>query len=337
MKTMKDIAVLLGISVNAVSLALNDRKGVSEKTRIKVLETAKTLGYLDKKTRYAHTFGNHHLGVLLQDIYRSDLGFYGEVLYSLEKEAKNHYYDILLHHFNDANMTVPDFIVKRRAAGVIVLGKISDKNISALLPFPMIVIDHAPRMLNINCIRTDNISGGFIAADYLISRGFHTVGFFGDPSYSISVRERYYGFLEALYRNGIVDFNKTDAYVKKYSLLEKVEPFIMNMDAGSIRKKLQKKILPSAFFCSNDQAAVTMIHALELMNITVPKDISIIGFDNGMLVEKINPKLTSINVNRELMGRKAVQRLIRLIEEDDTEAEHTILQVELVERDSVKI
>jgi DNA-binding LacI/PurR family transcriptional regulator len=328
----------MGISINAVSLALNDRKGVSEETRIKVLETAQSLGYLDKKTQYSKTFGSHHLCVLMQDIYSRDLGFYGEILYSVTKEARHYYYDILLQHFNDAAMIIPDCITQRRVAGLIVLGKISDHNVKELLSFPLVIIDHAPRSLNLNCIRTDNISGGFMAASYLIDGGFSKIGFFGDPSYSISVRERYYGFLEALYRKGIADFNQTDAYIKKYSLLGNIEPLIMNMNALSIRKKLQKRrALPEAYFCSNDQAALTLIHALNQMNIKVPEDISVIGFDNGVLAEKVTPHLTTINVNRELMGKKAVQRIQRLIEGESGEAEHTILEVELVERDSVKL
>ncbi|GHU06115.1 LacI family transcriptional regulator [Spirochaetia bacterium] len=333
--TMNDIAKHLGISINAVSLALNDRKGVSEDTRKKVLEAAQTMGYPDKKTRYAKTFRSHHLCVLMQDIYSGGPGFYGEILHSLVKEARNYYYDILLQHFNDANMIIPDCISSHRVVGIIVLGKIADHNIRALMSFPLVIIDHAPRTMNFNCIRTDNISGGFMAASYLIDKGFSKIGFFGDPSYTISVRERYYGFLEALYHKAIVDFNQTDAYVKRYSLLDKVEPLIMNMDALSISKILQKKkALPEAYFCSNDQAAVTMIHALGQMNIKVPDDISVIGFDNGVLAEKVIPRLTTINVNRELMGKKAVERMQRLIEGEGGEAEHTVLEVALVERAS---
>jgi DNA-binding LacI/PurR family transcriptional regulator len=332
---MKDIAAALGLSINAVSLALNNRKGISEETRIKVLETARDMGYLDKESRFANTFRHHHLCVLMQDMYRYE-SFYGEILHSVVREARNYSYDVILQHFNDERMTIPNCLASRRVGGIIILGKISDENIRPLLSFPLVIVDHAPRMLSLNCVRTDNISGGFMAAEYLISRGFSKIGFFGDPSYTVSVRERYYGFLEALYRRGVVDLDKTDSYIKKYSLLDRVEPQIISLDIAAVRKKLEKKkTLPEAFFCSNDQAAGVLIRALEQMGIKVPEDVSVMGFDNGR--ENTSPRLTSINVHRDLMGKKAVQRVIRLIEDEGMEAEHTVLEVELVERESVKV
>lgn len=127
------------------------------------------------------------------------------------------------------------------------------------------------------------------------------------------MRERYYGFLEALYQRGMADLNKTDRYIRTYSLLDRVEPLIINAEIALIGKKLKKKkTLPEAFFCSNDQAAVTMIRALEQMKLSVPEDVSVMGFDNGLLADKVSHALTTINVNRELMGKKAVQRLVRL-------------------------
>jgi DNA-binding LacI/PurR family transcriptional regulator len=134
--TMKDIAQSMGVSVNAVSLALNDRKGVSEETRIKIMETAQKLGYLDRKNRYTKTFSQHHLCVLIQDIYdkeHKNADFYNEILYHVIKEAKYYGYDTIVHYFNELNMNIPVCIAKRQVAGILVLGKISSSNVEMFL------------------------------------------------------------------------------------------------------------------------------------------------------------------------------------------------------------
>jgi LacI family transcriptional regulator len=340
--TMNDIAQAMGISVNAVSLALNDRKGVSEETRIKIMETAQRLGYLDRKIRYINTFIHHRLCVLIQDIYdegHKNMEFYNQILYYIIRESKDCGYDTLVYYFNEQDMIIPDCIINRRVAGIIVLGKISTHNLEKLLTvnIKMVIVDHNPRITHTNCIVSDNISGGYMAAKYLIRNGFTKIGYIGDFSYSKSIKERYYGFLEALVQEGLVRFEETGEYIHKYSLIAEIKHYLIRGDIGAIGRILPRKAqLPQAYFCDNDTAAMIVMEALKRRKIKIPEEISIIGFDNGVLAENCNPKLTTINVNRALMGQKAVRRLIQLIDNEDLEAEHTVLAVELVERDSVK-
>jgi DNA-binding LacI/PurR family transcriptional regulator len=340
--TMKDIAKAMGLSVNAVSLALNDRKGVSEETRIKIMEMAQKLGYLDRKLRYIRTFGQHHICVLIQDIYKnesSNIAFYDQILYFIIREARDRGHDTLVHYFDEQGMNIPDCVTKRRVMGTIVLGKISTYNIEKLLAvnIPMVIVDHNPRLPNSNCIITDNISGGYMAAKYLIRNGFTKIGYVGDFSYSKSVKERYYGFLEALIQEGLVKFEETGEYVRKYSLMAEIEPFLIKNDIDAIRRMLPRKAqLPQAYFCDNDAAAIIVMEALKRKKVKIPEEISIMGFDNGVFADTCSPRLTTINVNRELMGQKAVRRLIELFDNENSEAEHTVLGIEIVERDSVR-
>jgi DNA-binding LacI/PurR family transcriptional regulator len=340
--TMRDIAKAMGISVNAVSLALNDRKGVSEGTRIKIMETAQKLGYLDRKLRYMKTFGQHHICVLIQDIYdkmHNNTDFYGQILYFVIREARDRGYDTLVYYFNEQNMNIPDCILKYQVAGIIVLGKISTTNAEKLLAvnLHMVIVDHNPRLPNTNCIVTDNISGGYMAAKYLIKKGFTRIGYVGDFSYSKSVKERYYGFLEALVQEGLIRFEETGEYIRSYSLIAEIEPFLINNDIDAIKRILPGKAgLPQAYFCDNDTAAIIVMEALKRKGLKIPEEISIMGFDNSVLADNCSPKLTTININCEHMGQKAVRRLIELFDNENSEAEHTVLGVEIVERDSVR-
>jgi DNA-binding LacI/PurR family transcriptional regulator len=339
---MGDIAKATGVSVNAVSLALNDRKGVSEETRIRIMEAAQKLGYLDRKVRYMRAFGQHHLCVLIQDIYgkgTQNTEFYGQILYHVIREAKDRGYDTLVHYFNEQDMSVPDCVSKRQVAGIIVLGKISVPKVELLKTtgIHMVIVDHNPRLANTNCIITDNISGGYMAVKYLIGKGFTKIGYVGDFSYSKSVKERYYGFLEALVQEGLITLEETGEYVRKYSLIAEIESYIINADVEAIKKMIpQRAQLPQAYFCDNDAAARIMMEALKMKKIRIPEDISIMGFGDGSGVENFSPRLTTITDKHELMGQKAVLRLIELIDNENQQAEHRVLGVELVERDSVR-
>jgi len=336
--TMKDIAKKLGISINAVSLALNNRVGVSDEMRLKVLRTADLLGYINSNSRFSHTFERFNFCVMMQDIYSRDMDFYAKVLYSIVQESKNQGYDTILNYFMDENMTIPDCIEMRRVSGILIIGKISNRNIKILESYnlPIVLIDHLLLLSNVNCVLTDNKSGGFLATQYLIKSGFREIGFFGDLRYSLSIKERYEGFLEALMYEGIIEIDQREEYASKYSITKNLEQHVLNNDVDAIVSILSlQKMLPQAYFCSNDHAAVMLISALKEKNIHVPQDISIIGFDNVELCEKINPKLTTINVNKEVMGQRAVRKLLHLIERKKEINENIVLGVELIERASV--
>ena len=93
---MKDIAEELGISVNAVSLALNNKPGVGDETRQAILSTARLLGYLETKEKYLRTYSSIHFGVIMQKQYSEDLGFYGKVLMGVTEEARNRGYNAIV-------------------------------------------------------------------------------------------------------------------------------------------------------------------------------------------------------------------------------------------------
>ena len=86
--TMKDIADKLNLSINAVSLALNDKTGVGEETKRLILNTAEEMGYLDQSVKYMQNYSNKNICVLLKNRFFRDFRFYGRVLLGIEEEAK---------------------------------------------------------------------------------------------------------------------------------------------------------------------------------------------------------------------------------------------------------
>lgn len=339
--TMKQIAQLHGVSVNAVSLALNNKPGVSDEMRSKILRTAEETGYLESKDKYIRTFSRMNLCVMMQKKYSRDMNFYGRVLYAVVEEAKRNGYDILMNFFDDNHLEVPPMICDHRVAGVVIIGKIKDENIAELQKYhiPIVLVDHASLTKSVDSILTDNKLGGFIETKYLIERGFKKIGFFGELKYSLSIKERFFGFKEAL--DGLrgeyeIVPSTVEEYISQYSVTEDIEEAVLSNDINKIIDCIKGiKQLPEAYICSNDKAAILLLTSLQMLGYHAPKDISVVGFDNIDMCEKINPKLTTVNVNKEIMGKRAVERLIYRITHRDSISENTVIGVNLVERDSV--
>ncbi|MDO4321968.1 MAG: LacI family DNA-binding transcriptional regulator [Lachnospiraceae bacterium] len=339
--TMKDIAERCGVSVNAVSLALNNKPGVSDQMRINILRTAEELGYLETKEKFIKTFARTNICIMLQSRYSKDMDFYGRVLFGVVEEAKKNGYDTLMNFFDDENFEVPVTVRERRVTGIIVIGKIRDHNIEQLCRYniPLVLADHASLTQNIDSIVTDNKLGGYIIVRYLVEKGFTKIGFFGELGYSLSIKERFWGYKEAL-----ADFMpklhgggyKLDQYVNTYSILEGMEEAILLNQHKKIVELIKKHgNMPEVFVCSNDKAAILLMMALQNLGYQIPKDISLVGFDNITLCEKIRPRLTTVNVNKERIGKRAVQRLLYKMTHRDTPTENAVISVELVARESV--
>ena len=337
--TMRDIAEKLGISINAVSLALNNKVGVSDEMRMKILRTADAMGYVSKKEKYVHTFSSTNLCVMMQRIYSTDMNFYGKVLYALTEEAQKSGFDTLMSFFDDELFAVPGAVEEHRVSGVIVIGKIADRNIERLREYnlPLVLVDHASLRNRVDSILTDNKLGGFVATSYLADQGFRKIGYFGDLDYSLSIKERFFGFQEAVQTRGLVGREGIAAYAARYSITRDVERWILSNDnAGIIAHLKAAKELPEAFVCSNDKAAIALLMSLQALGLRVPEDISIIGFDNIDICRKVSPKITTLKVDKEAMGRRAVQRIRYRLSHREAPPENTVLSVELIERQSVK-
>ena len=99
--TMKDIANRLGISINAVSIALNDKTGVSDEMRIEILRTADEMGYINQKRKYLSVFSKTNICVLMQTYYADTGHFYSIVLRSIVEQAKVFGFFSILNYFDD--------------------------------------------------------------------------------------------------------------------------------------------------------------------------------------------------------------------------------------------
>lgn len=337
--TMKDIADKLNISINAVSLALNNKEGVSEKTRKMVLNVAEEIGYLEKSTKFIRAYASKNICVLTRKLYMEDHYFYSEIMMGIVEEARKTGHDIITCITHENDESIPSCIEYKKVCGIVVIGAIDDNYLIKLKEstLPVILVDHTSLIESTDSVLTDNKLGSFKVTKLLLDKGYKEIGFFGDLEYSLSIKERFFGYQEAVKK--FITFNeenRMDDFIKRYSILDNLEKYIIKQDSKEIIKRIKSlKNIPEAFVCSNDNAAIALISALKEMEYSIPEDVAVVGFDDIVLSSFITPNITTVRVEKDLMGRKALKRLLWRIDNKSDMNENIIMSVTVVERDSV--
>lgn len=339
--TMKDISEKLNISINAVSLALNSKAGVSEETRKLVLDVAEEIGYLDKSAKFIQSYASKNICVLIRKLYFEDNYFYSKIMMGIVEESRRKGYDIITCMINENEKIVPACIESKKVCGVIVIGAIEDDYLIKLKDnkLPVVLVDHTSLLESTDSILTDNKLGSFKVTKLLLDHGYKKIGFFGDLEYSLSIKERFFGYQEAM--KTFIKFNEGNKlmdFINTYSILGELESYIINQDYEGIMEKIKSmKNIPEAFVCSNDSAAIMLVSAIKEMGYSVPQDIAIVGFDDIALSSFVLPNITTVKVEKDLMGRKAVKRLLWRLDNKDDPNENIVMSVDVVERDSVGV
>jgi len=337
--TMKDIAGKLNISINAVSLALNNKEGVSEKTRKMVLDVAEEIGYLQKSAKFIRAYASKNICVLIKKLYLEDHYFYSQIMMGIVDEARKTGYDIITCITDDNDESIPNCIEYKKVCGIIIIGVIDDNYLIKIKEskMPVILVDHTSLLESTDSVLTDNKLGSFKVTKLLFDKGYKEIGFFGDLEYSLSIKERYFGYQEAVKKFiTFNDDNKMADYIKRNSVLYDVENYIIKKDCKEIEDRIKSlENIPEAFVCSNDNAAIVLISSLKEMGYSIPEDIAVVGFDDIVLSSFVVPNITTVRVEKDLMGRKALQRLLWRIDNKSDMNENIIMSVVVVERDSV--
>lgn len=335
--TMKDIADRLDLSINAVSLALNDRAGVGEETRKQILDTAEELGYLEQSPQYMQTYSNKNICILLKHRFFRDFRFYGRILLGIEEEAKKSGYDVFMNSFEKEE--IPACVEGRKVSGIIVVGKIEDSFLTRLKSYhiPVVLADHESMEEPTDSVTSDSRFGAYRMAAWLLERGITRIGYFGDIGYTPSTLNRFLGAQEAVQKYlQLESFKESVAYMEQFSALAGVEDYVIAQDMEGLYgvfEKIEKK--PDVLICSNDELAVLLMRTLQQKGFVIPDDIGIVGFDDIELSRMVTPTLTTVHVQKKQMGIRAMQRLLYRMSHPNDSVERIVMDVEVIVRDSV--
>lgn len=335
--TIKSVAARAGVSIATVSFVLNERPGqvISAPVRKRVREAARSLNYapsaaastLARKqtTNVAIVFyGNDHL---------ITNPFYSFVVQGAIKEAAEREYNILFSFMHDEYESVrdlPKVIREKNAEGVLFMQSVSPALVDDIRSsgLAMVAVDCYPRLEGLDTVGVDNYTGARIACSHLLETGHTDVVMLTSQSDIPSLEDRRVGFVAELRARGHM------AAIKK--VIVKAERFDFSSGYAKAKALLSERPSLSGIFCANDEMAAGVLRAAREIGRSVPRSLSVIGFDDIIMSRYLDPPLSTISFDKEEMGRRAMARLLQLVTTGAGGAQHQTLPVELVLRGSTR-
>ena len=319
--TIRSLARAAKVSIGTVSRALKGQPGLSEQTRAEVLRVAQQMGY--------------DMGKLRAGKPRRILFVYSRQLSSL---ATNHFYSVVLHGVEgacrDAGLSLSLLSVgggddlaalvrRHEAEGLIATGHFEPDTIAALraCDLPLVLVDHFHA--SVRCVNDDNLHGALLATRHLLEGDARRAAMIVGPLSHHSVALRAKGFRRALFEAGRLADPELEVTLDMTLPYDEAARLAM-------RQLLALPQRPDAVFAYNDETALNAMAACEEAGLRIPDDIRFVGYDDIAAAARSRPSLSTVRVDKEALGREAVQRVLEgRVEEGDT-----LLPVELLVRES---
>lgn len=330
--TIKDIAEELGVSTATVSNVIHGKtKKISQQTVAKVQEKIEESGYLPNMAAVLLAQNTSKIVCIVlsnDEKYENKMiedPFVSGMLNYLSKElAKNDYF-VMLKEESDINQIVR-YASMWNMAGLVLIGfcAVDYERLRSNMHIPFVVVDSYKKDVHkYSDVGINNVEGGFLAGSYLIKMGHEKIMFLSDNDEDCD-HDRYIGLTKAL-KAANIPIDK-----KNFKILS---PF-----KEERRKNYEKIYLDineyTAVFAASDMYAIEFMNFLQEKGVHIPKDISIIGFDDIPLASMVYPTLTTVSQNLELRSKVAVELLLELIN-GMIEGRQELLPVTLVERGSI--
>jgi LacI family transcriptional regulator len=323
--TIRDVADRAGVSVATVSKVINARYGVAASTFARVQAVIDELGY--EASLVARSLRNHRtnvIGILVSDIEP----FSAELLKGAAKAIKGTGYELVV--YSAGGMAGDNVGWERRylsrLSGTLIDGAIlvTPTVVGASFGAPVVAVDPHTGGDEVPTVDSDNLRGAQLATEHLIGLGHRRIGFLAGRSDLESARLRELGYQRAL-REGGLEFDPGLVRVGSY-------------DEGASRQAARDLLgpadRPSAIFAANDLSAITTVDVALTLGLSVPEDLSVIGFDNIPEGALMTPALTTIEQPIQLMGQRAIAMLIELLRGQDLALMRVTLPTRLVVRQS---
>lgn len=324
--TLRDLAEKLGVSAATISMVLNNKPGISEETRTRVLKEVEVSGYDVDRLFGSSKKQRGSIGFIIykkHGMVVSDTPFFSVLTESIEQHAAAAGHNLSIRYISD-RPDIPDF-GKLYPDGIILLGTEMDEN--DLRPFmdmsiPCVVLDNAFPLTEINTVSIDNCGGIYSAVKHLCEMGHREIGYMKS---SIPIRnflERYSGFTDCA---ELLDIE-----------MGSVVPLSSTMEGAyqDMKLWLESNKPCAAYVADNDIIALGAVRALRERGYMLGRDVSVVGFDDLPFTRISEPPLTTVRVFNDALGAAVFKRLAD-ISADDFPFTHTLVGTELKVRGSV--
>ncbi|MBE3597286.1 MAG: LacI family DNA-binding transcriptional regulator [Limnochordaceae bacterium] len=314
--TLRDVAAYVGLSVAAVSRALNGHPDVSEATRRRILRAARRLGYQPNAaaktlvTRRSHLIGVYFLPGATPS--RFSEPFVSQVVDGLLEGLSRAGYDLLFFGAGTAD-GAPSFLElasRREVDGAVFLGlRTDDPRWEELrrFPIPSVSLDVPIPASRAVCVGSDHLQGSAAVAEHLLSLGHTAIAMINGHTAAPVSWERLTGFSARLQQVGVHlrpewvvsgDFTEEGGY-------------------QAARRLLSSAVRPTAIFAASDLMALGALRAARELGVRVPEELSIAGYDDIDDAARAVPALTTVHQDRRAIGMTAASAAVQLIEAPD--------------------
>ncbi|PJC87145.1 transcriptional repressor PurR [Vibrio sp. HA2012] len=331
MATMKDIAKLAGVSTSTVSHVINQTRYVSEEISERVNNAARQLNYAPSAlARSLKMNKTQTIGMLMTT---STNPFFGEVVKGVERSCYHHGYNLILCNTEGDSERMKssiDTLLQKRVDGLILMcTTLAGERIEAFERYPdvpVVVMDWGPLQYASDKIQDNSFQGGYLATQHLIDAGHKNIGCITGPLNQYQAKMRYEGYKRALAEHQL-EMNIDWITEGDFSCEGGYAAFLQMLMRGT---------LPSALFVCNDMMAMGVANAAYEKGISVPQDISLVGYDDIHIAQFMTPPLTTIHQPKYRLGKAAVEALLARLENRNLDAQVVQLEPVLVARNSVK-
>ncbi|WP_310831173.1 LacI family DNA-binding transcriptional regulator [Paenibacillus pedocola] len=331
MTTIYDIAKKTGYSPTTVSKAFNNYSDVREKTREEILRTAREMGYLpNAHARTLTTKKSWTLGVLFVE--GTGVGirhpFFGAVIESFKQVAVAKGY-ALMFISKDVGGKQSGYLENCRIHGVdgvvVFLSDYEDPYFLELLEsdIPTVILDYETAQSHTVC--SDNTAGAMLAVEYLTSLGHSRIAHISGGMNTIPGRRREEGYVAAMKVHGL---ELREDYIVEGAF------YALENGYAAMQRLLELPERPTAVFASGDLLALGAVMAARDSGLSVPEDISVMGYDDIELARYVTPALTTVRQDTANLGTRAAEILLASIDRKGTGMEAIVLPVEVVVRES---
>lgn len=323
--TIVDVAERAGVSKSLVSLVLRDSSRVSADSREAVLKAARELGYRpNAAARSLVRRRSYVLGVMLSDLHNP---YFAEVVDGIDERAGDQSYRAILttgHRVPRRERDAIETLLQLRVEGLLLVGPAvaTSSVLAAGLDVPMVLVGRATRDGSVDCVVNDDRAGAELLVDHLVDLGHRRIAHI-DAGRGAGAAQRRTGYERALRRHGLT----SQATVVRGAFTEEA-------GARGMRELLRRDPRPTAVFAANDLAATGVLDVLDREGLSVPGDVSVVGYDNTHIAGMYRFDLTTVDQPRLEIGRQAVSLLLERVRGDRSDPRHVVIPPRLVVRGS---
>jgi DNA-binding LacI/PurR family transcriptional regulator len=315
--SIRDVAQRAGVSIATVSRAVNGISTVAPDLAERVWSAVREVGYVPNTHARALVSGRSRLlGLVVSEITNP---FFPELVQEFENVAVEQGYEVFIGSTNYDPVRTEALIRRMLQRGVdgvaIMTFGIEQELIQKLVDraFPLVFVDSGPDLPNIRLLKVNYSEGIREAVQHLAALGHRSMAFISGPLHMLSAGARREAFIKAMAELGL--------RVPPEHLVEGTH----TMEGGikATEQFLQLPELPTAIVCSNDMTAIGVLHGLHRTTHEVPRDVSVIGFDDIHLAQFVLPPLTTVQMSCKHLAAAAVQALRAGIEPDNPVAKQS--------------